>query len=62
MSTLCWPLEACKSLNTQDRAEHLTAETGVMATCHLLGIAEQVSGDPSDTQSAIRQLWEKCGV
>ena len=33
-STLCWPLEVCESLNTQDRAEHLTAETGVMATCH----------------------------
>ena len=60
-STLRWPLEACESLNTQDRAEHLTAETGVMATCHLLGIAEQVSGNPSDTQSAFRQLWKKYG-
>ena len=61
-STLCWPLKACESLNTRDRAEHLTAETGMMATCHLLGIAKQVSGNPSDTQSAFRQLWEKYGV
>ena len=57
-SAWCWPLEACESLNTQ----HLTAETGVMATCHLFGIAEQVAGNPSDTQSAFRQLWEKYGV
>ena len=55
-------MEVRESLNTQDRAEHLTAETGVMATCHLLGIAEQVAGNPSDTQSAFRQLWEKYGV
>ena len=61
-STLCWSLEVFESLNTQDRAEHLTAETGlpfedVMTTCHPPGIAEQVSGNSSDTQSAFRQLW-----
>ena len=41
--------------NTQDRAEHLTAETGhhlegVIATCHLLGISEQGAGNSSNTQ------------
>ena len=33
-----------------------------MATCHLLGIAEQVAGNPSGTESAFRQLWEKYRV
>ena len=46
-STLCWPLEACECLNTQGRAEHLTAETHhpfevVMTICHPPGIAEEV--------------------
>ena len=49
----------CESPNSQFRFEHLAAETGVMATCHLLDIAEQVAGNPSDTQSAFRQLWKK---
>ena len=58
-STLCWLSEACESLNTQVRAEHLTAETGhpfeeVIATCHPPGIAEQVARNSSDTQSAFR--------
>ena len=44
---MCWPLEACECLNTQGRAEHLTAETHllfevVMAICHPPGIAEEV--------------------
>ena len=61
-STLCWPLKACENLNPQVRAAHLTAETAhpfeeVMATCHLPGIAGQVGGNSSDTQSAFRQLW-----
>ena len=30
--------------------------------CHLLGVAEQVAGNPSDTESAFRQLWEKYRV
>ena len=61
-STLCWPVEACESLNTQDRAVHLTAETGqlfeeMMVTYHSLGIAGKVAGKSSKTQWALRQLW-----
>ena len=41
--------------NTQDRAEHLTAETGhhledVTATCHQPGVVAQVAGNSSNTQ------------
>ena len=54
--TLCWPFEACESVgsNTQDRVEHLTAETGhhledVIATCHQPGVVAQVAGNSSST-------------
>ena len=66
-STLCCPVKGCESLNAQDIAVHLTAETGhhfedVMANCRPLGIAEQVAGTSSNTQSAFRQLWWKYSV
>ena len=55
-------MEAREGPNTQDRAEHLTAATGhtfedVMTTYHPPGIAGQVAGTSSNTQSAFRQLW-----
>ena len=37
-SSLCSPVEACKSLNTLDRAVHLTAETcQLFVTSHSRG-------------------------
>ena len=65
--TQCFFIESRVGPNTQDRAEHLTAETGhpfedVMATFPPTGFAEQVAGNSSDTQSAFRQLWRKYSV
>ena len=52
-------MDARECPNTQVQAEHLTAATGhpfedVMAIYHQVGIAGQVVGKSSDTQSAFR--------
>ena len=56
--------EAREGPNAEDKAERLMAATGnhledMMADRHPLGIAGDVAGKSSDTQSAFRQLWKK---
>ena len=54
--------EAREGPNAEDKAERLMAATGphledMMADRHPLGIAGEVAGTSSNTQSAFRQLW-----
>ena len=64
--TLCWPLEACESVNIQDKAKRLMVTTGhifknAMAN-YQPGIAGEVAGKSSNTMWASRHSWRKYRV